>query len=63
MVTSGPEFQAWMCRAHNAVNRRLGKPTFNCSVAAARWAPLDCGPDSSCDLSLGSGPGRGGRKQ
>jgi mitochondrial FAD-linked sulfhydryl oxidase len=61
-VSSGPELQAWMCRAHNTVNRRLGKPTFNCDLVAARWAPLDCGDgaEAACDLTVGA-PGRGRR--
>jgi FAD-linked sulfhydryl oxidase len=64
-VSSGPEFQAWMCRAHNAVNRSLGKPVFNCELAAARWAPLDCADDdgrSGCDLSVGTDVARRGRR-
>ena len=29
----------WMCRAHNRVNERLGKPLFDCSVSGVeqRW--------------------------
>lgn len=65
MVSSGREFQAWMCRAHNTVNRSIGKPTFNCDLAAARWAPLDCDQagGSTCDLAVGAPPaaGRGRR--
>lgn len=53
VVTSGDDLQQWMCRAHNAVNRSLGKPTFNCDVAAARWTPLDCDESNSCDMTLG----------
>jgi len=54
-----------MCRTHNTVNRSLGKPTFNCNMAAARWAPLDCDDDgkgSTCDLSVG-GNQKGGRRR
>lgn len=27
----------WMCDAHNAVNTKLGKPTFDCRLWKARW--------------------------
>ncbi|KAI9727823.1 MAG: hypothetical protein M1834_007970 [Cirrosporium novae-zelandiae] len=27
----------WMCEAHNVVNRRLGKPEFDCSKVDERW--------------------------
>jgi hypothetical protein len=60
-VSSGPAFQQWMCRTHNTVNRAIGKPAFNCDLAAARWAPLDCddeGRGSTCDLSVGAPPKR-----
>lgn len=52
-VATGPRFAAWMCRVHNAVNRRLDKPTFNCDLVGARWAPLDCDEHNSCDLTAG----------
>ena len=49
---SREDLSQWLCRAHNAVNARLGKPMFNCVRADARWA-LDhsgcgdaCGPPS-----------------
>jgi len=53
VVSSGREFQMWMCRAHNTVNRSIGKPTFNCEVAAARWTPLECDVTNSCDMTVG----------
>uniref|UniRef100_A0A7R9VKP3 Sulfhydryl oxidase n=1 Tax=Chlamydomonas euryale TaxID=1486919 RepID=A0A7R9VKP3_9CHLO len=55
VVSSGHEFQAWLCRVHNVVNRRIGKPAFNCDVVAARWAPLDCSDEggTGCDLLVG----------
>lgn len=53
IVSSGAEFSLWMCRTHNAVNRRLGKPTFNCDLVGARWAPLDCDEHNSCDMTVG----------
>lgn len=27
----------WMCDAHNAVNTKLGKPTFDCQLWRSRW--------------------------
>ncbi|KAI9837849.1 MAG: hypothetical protein M1819_006783 [Sarea resinae] len=27
----------WMCRAHNAVNKKLGKPEFDCAKWQERW--------------------------
>jgi len=56
-VGSREQLQQWMCRTHNSVNRSLGKPTFNCDLAAARWTPLDCSKDgstiNSCDMTVG----------
>lgn len=42
-------------QAHNIVNRRLGKPTFNCSLVQSRWAGLECGEDGAdaCSLDFG----------
>lgn len=34
------EFMHWICEAHNRVNLRLNKPTFDCSKQDERW---DCG--------------------
>jgi mitochondrial FAD-linked sulfhydryl oxidase len=31
------EFGVWMCEAHNAVNRKLGKKEFNCRLWEERW--------------------------
>lgn len=31
------EFGDWMCRAHNAVNRKLGKKEFDCRFWEERW--------------------------
>mmetsp|Transcript_23037 Transcript_23037/g.63985 ORF Transcript_23037/g.63985 Transcript_23037/m.63985 type:complete len:229 (+) Transcript_23037:244-930(+) len=42
---SGAEFQMWMCRFHNTVNKSIGKPVFNCESMAYRWGKLDCGED------------------
>ena len=52
-MATGPQFAAWMCRVHNTVNRRLGKPTFNCDLVGARWSPLDCDEHNSCDMTVG----------
>merc|ERR1711939_1040602 len=37
----------WMCQAHNAVNVKLGKPEFNCSLWKQRWK--DGWKDGRCD--------------
>ena len=36
---SRAQFMLWVCRHHNYVNDKLGKPTFNCTVDALdkRW--------------------------
>lgn len=31
------EFGDWLCRAHNDVNKKLGKNTFDCKEWKARW--------------------------
>lgn len=36
-VNSRDEFSQWLCRAHNDVNRKLGKPEFDCSKWDERW--------------------------
>lgn len=36
-VSSREEFGRWMCEAHNAVNVKLGKETFNCDRWDERW--------------------------
>ncbi|GAB5357222.1 hypothetical protein AAMO2058_000355600 [Amorphochlora amoebiformis] len=41
-VGSRNEFSLWLCGLHNRINRRLGKPLFNCSKIFAKWPPLDC---------------------
>ena len=49
----------WLCRQHNAVNAKLGKPAFPCDVAAldARWrtGARECWPDDAetAEQSLG----------
>ncbi|KAL6813949.1 Sulfhydryl oxidase [Trichoderma simmonsii] len=36
-VNSRDEFSQWLCRAHNDVNKKLGKPEFDCSKWDERW--------------------------
>lgn len=55
-VSDRAAFSQWMCRVHNCVNRRLGKPTFNCDLVGARWAPLDCDEHNSCDMTVDRRP-------
>lgn len=37
----------WLCRLHNEVNHKLGKPDFDCSKVDERWR--DGWKDGSCD--------------
>jgi len=37
----------WLCRLHNDINIRLGKPEFDCSRVDERWR--DGWKDGSCD--------------
>lgn len=36
-LESRDEFGRWMCRAHNEVNRKLGKEEFDCFRWEERW--------------------------
>lgn len=36
-VRGREEFGLWMCAAHNAVNRKLGKEEFDCARWKERW--------------------------
>ncbi|KIW05780.1 uncharacterized protein PV09_03635 [Verruconis gallopava] len=36
-VSSREEFSQWLCEAHNEVNRKLGKPEFDCAKVDERW--------------------------
>jgi mitochondrial FAD-linked sulfhydryl oxidase len=36
-VQGQDELGMWMCQAHNAVNVKLGKPEFDCSLWKQRW--------------------------
>ncbi|XP_049624057.1 FAD-linked sulfhydryl oxidase ALR [Suncus etruscus] len=44
---SRAHFTQWLCRLHNEVNQRLGKPEFDCSQVDERWR--DGWKDGSCD--------------
>ena len=44
---SRKELSLWWCGAHNRVNKKLGKPEFDCSKLDERW--LDGWKDGSCD--------------
>ncbi|XP_067912905.1 FAD-linked sulfhydryl oxidase ALR isoform X1 [Heterodontus francisci] len=41
------KFSQWMCLLHNDINRRVGKPEFDCSKVDERWR--DGWKDGSCD--------------
>lgn len=43
ITTSQDSFGKWLCDAHNEVNRKLGKPEFNCNLWKRRW--VDGGDD------------------
>ncbi|MBN3280037.1 ALR oxidase, partial [Polyodon spathula] len=46
-TTSRNSFSQWMCRLHNDVNVRIGKPEFDCAKVDERWR--DGWKDGSCD--------------
>ncbi|XP_017488659.1 PREDICTED: FAD-linked sulfhydryl oxidase ALR [Rhagoletis zephyria] len=46
-VNSQYEFSQWLCKFHNRVNVKLGKPQFDCSKVNERWR--DGWLDGSCD--------------
>ncbi|XP_048846855.1 FAD-linked sulfhydryl oxidase ALR [Brienomyrus brachyistius] len=46
-VSSRHNLSQWMCRLHNGINLRLGKPEFDCSKVDERWR--DGWKDGSCD--------------
>ncbi|PAV75804.1 hypothetical protein WR25_11742 [Diploscapter pachys] len=46
-VQSRQDFSQWMCRLHNKVNEKMGKPLFDCSKVFERWR--DGWKDGSCD--------------
>lgn len=36
-VTDLDSFGKWVCHAHNDVNKKLGKPEFDCNLWKQRW--------------------------
>ena len=46
-VSNREEFGRWMCEAHNAVNVKLGKDSFDCNMWEERWRTG--WKDGSCD--------------
>lgn len=47
-TNSGAELSKWMCKVHNIVNKRLGKPEFPCAQVDFKWGTFDC--DGACSL-------------
>lgn len=45
---SQSELKHWLCWAHNQVNKKLGKPRFDCSTLDERWKTG--WKDGSCDV-------------
>ena len=37
----------WLCEVHNNINKKLGKPLFDCKLVNERWR--DGWKDGSCD--------------
>ncbi|ALC49011.1 Alr [Drosophila busckii] len=46
-VNSQKDLALWLCKFHNRVNDKLGKPLFDCSKVNERWR--DGWLDGSCD--------------
>ncbi|KAK9977942.1 hypothetical protein ABG768_019721 [Culter alburnus] len=46
-ASSRHNLSQWLCRLHNDINTRLGKPEFDCSRVDERWR--DGWKDGSCD--------------
>lgn len=47
VVDTQDKFGRWLCGAHNEVNVKLGKPTFDCNLWKQRWK--DGWEDGRCD--------------
>lgn len=47
VATSNHELSQWLCRLHNKVNVKIGKPVFDCTKVNERWR--DGWLDGSCD--------------
>lgn len=46
-TSSQHSLSQWLCRMHNKVNSKLGKPLFDCRLVNERWR--DGWKDGSCD--------------
>lgn len=46
-VANQDQLSQWLCRLHNRVNKKLGKPEFDCKKVNERWR--DGWLDGSCD--------------
>lgn len=47
VANSSDDLSQWLCRLHNKVNVKIGKPKFDCSKVNERWR--DGWLDGSCD--------------
>lgn len=47
VATSSTELSQWLCRLHNKVNVKVGKPEFDCKKVNERWR--DGWLDGSCN--------------
>ena len=47
ITTSQSQLSQWLCKIHNIVNERVGKPEFDCKLVDQRWR--DGWLDGSCD--------------
>ncbi|KAF6761549.1 growth factor [Ephemerocybe angulata] len=46
-VSNGKKLSEWLCQRHNQVNKKLGKPLFDCLKVDERWK--DGPADGRCD--------------
>ncbi|KAL6255130.1 hypothetical protein P5V15_013460 [Pogonomyrmex californicus] len=46
-TSSQEKLTQWLCRIHNEVNKKIGKPEFDCKLVNQRWR--DGWEDGSCD--------------
>ncbi|KAK0088179.1 hypothetical protein PV325_012846 [Microctonus aethiopoides] len=47
ITNSQNELSQWLCAIHNEVNKKIGKPVFDCKLVNQRWR--DGWLDGSCD--------------
>ncbi|KAI8646257.1 sulfhydryl oxidase [Parasitella parasitica] len=45
-VGSRKKLSEWLCKQHNKVNEKLGKPSFDCTTVFNRWLQGSC---KQCD--------------